>query len=486
MTRIPREVGRRALDLAFPAPDPFAVDPCGWVEKKLRRFIWSKQREILESVRDNRFTAVPSCHGPGKSFIGSCAAGWWIDAHPPGDAEIVTTAPTDHQVKAILWKEIARRHREAEMGGRITLEAKWYRGKRLVDEELIGFGRKPQDYNAEAFQGIHAKYVLIIIDEGCGVPKALFDALETLMTNEYARMLVIGNPDDPTSYFEQICRPGSGWNTIWIPASCTPNFTGEHCPSDVKEQLVTPMWVEERKKKWGEGSPLYQSKVLAQFPEISNDTLITPQMIRLAQQHERPGLGMGTYGFDIARYGPDETVGYRNRDGVIRNVYSARMQPTDRTADAIHMFLNMHGANYVPAVVDVVGLGAGVVDELRRRNLNVIPFNGGESPIDGKRFRNLRAECYWLFREMFEKQEVDLDVLDEDLAAQLTSIKWTVDRWGRIMLESKEDMRRRGLPSPDRADGAMMTTTAGPAMLQRLPQIVISKNITSDLMKRVM
>jgi hypothetical protein len=473
------------MEKAFPPPDPFVDDPHGWVKKKLNGFLWSKQIEIAESVRDNRYTACKACHGPGKSYDASAIAAWWIDVHPPGDAMVVTTAPTDHQVKAILWREISRRHREGDLRGRITLEARWYQGERLVDEELCGFGRKPQDYDADAFQGIHERYVLVIVDEAGGVPKNLFDALETLMTNEYARMLAIGNPDDPTSYFATICQPGSGYNTITIPAWSTPNFTGEYVPQNIAEKLVSPLWVKEREKKWGRGSPLWVSKVEAEFPEITEDTLIIPRWIREAMERELPAVELGNYAFDVARYGSDETVGYRNRGGHVRRVYSRHKQDTRKTAEDISAFLMQEAPQYIPAVVDVVGVGGGVVDNLRAWDLNVIPFDSSESPNDPQRFRNRRAECYWNLRTQFEEGKIDIDPHDEELHAQLGSIKWYVDRWGKINIESKQDMKRRGLPSPDRADALVMACSSL-AVLQEGPVTIVGGTVTGDLLGKVM
>lgn len=476
---------KRAAEKLFVEEDPYILDPDGWVHARLKRHTWSKQKLILESVRDHRYTAVPSCHGPGKSFIASCAAGWWIDVHPPGEAIIVSTAPTDHQVKAVLWKEIGRRRREGNLLGRTTLEAKWYRGSRMIDEELIGFGRKPQDYDEVAFQGVHEKYVLVLIDEACGVPKNLFDALETLLTSELCRMIAIGNPDDPTSYFETICRPDSDWNVIPISAFETPNFTGERVPEDVALRLVSQLWVKERQKKWGISSPLYISKVLGKFPEITSDTLITPRMVRDAQERELPGLALGQYGADVARFGPDETVVYRNRGGRVRLEYSAHQQPTDKTRAAFQMVLLKHGANYIPMNVDVIGIGGGVVDEMHANNFNVIGINVAEPANDPKRFANKRAEMYWSYREMFEREEIDLDPNDEDLAAQLTSIKWSITRKGQILIESKDDMKRRGLPSPDRADASMLSVIPGsPYSTAQLT--ILGKTITGDLLSRVM
>lgn len=483
MSEIFTEAGKRAMARIAPPTDPYVNDPVGWVGAKTRGFLWSKQKEIMASVRDNRFTAVPSCHGPGKSYTASQVAAWWIDGHPKGEAFVVSTAPTDNQVKSILWREISRRHAEAKMPGYITKEAKWYASTELKESELVGFGRKPQDYDEGAFQGIHEKYVLVIVDEAGGVPKNLFDALETLMTNDYARMLAIGNPDDPTSYFESICRPGSGWNTIQIDAFSTPNFTGEYVPQGVSEKLVTPIWVAERAVKWGITSPLYQSKVLAMFPEISDDTLIQPSWVRRAMDRDLPGIGLGCFAYDIARFGTNETVGYRNRDGKVRRVLAKHKQDTVTTANQINLQMVSVGPDYVPAIIDIVGVGGGVYDQLRSRGLNVTPFDGQEQPFEKARYADRRAEVYWKLRNEFEANRIDIDGEDEILQAQLQSLKWYVDRHGKIHIESKDDMKRRRMPSPDRADAMMMSMALD---LSPSPKIIVAKTITGDLLKERM
>jgi hypothetical protein len=111
---------------------------------------------------------------------------------------------------------------------------------------------------------------------------------------------------------------------------------------------------------------------------------------------------------------------------------------------------------FVSAVVDVVGVGADVYDRLIEFGLPVTPYNGGEAPYDKERFVNARAEDYWNPREIFETSEIDIDELDDKVAAQLGSIKWTVDPRGRIKIESKDDMRKRSMPSPDRTDTVAM------------------------------
>jgi phage terminase large subunit len=203
------------------------------------------------------------------------------------------------------------------------------------------------------------------------------------------------------------------------------------------------------------------SKVLGEFPEVADDTLISPKLIRDARENVLDGLDPGQFGGDVARKGRDETVVYRNRGGVIRLVKRLPNQDTMATAGAFALILREAG-NAVPMFVDMIGIGAGVYDRLKEQNLWVVGFDAGGQAYDPTRFVNRRAEAYWELREGFEEGNIDLDELDDDLAAQLQSIKWKTDSRGRKLIESKDDMKKRGLPSPDRADAAMMAFATPP------------------------
>jgi hypothetical protein len=140
--------------------------------------------------------------------------------------------------------------------------------------------------------------------------------------------------------------------------------------------------------------------------------------------------------------------------------------------------------DWLRAIIDVPDVGGGVVDRLAELELPVVPYNGGEAPIDKERFVNARAKDYWTLRERFEQRRSISTPDDDKLAAQLGSIKWGIDSRGRIKIESKDDMRKRGMPSPDRAD-AMAIAFAGRA--NAAPMNVEShagESITGDLMTK--
>lgn len=449
-----------AMRFLYPEPAPYLNSPSAWIKETLNEHVWSKQEEVCQSVVNNKYTAVKACHGPGKSFIASRIGAWWINVHKLGDAFLVTTAPSWPQVQAILWREMRRAHRIGKLPGRMTLECQWYMGEGRSDEELIAMGRKPADYDENAFQGLHARYILIILDEACGIPMSLWTAVKTLATNDNARILAIGNPDDPGTEFAQICKPGTDWNVITISAFDTPNFTGEYVPPEVAENLVTPGWVEERTKDWGEGSPLYVSKILGEFPDISDEYLITPAMITKGIATNLPGLEAGRYGVDVARFGTDKSSIYRNRGGVIRFIDSWGMTDTMRTTGKVVTVLQgHHHLKQIPVVIDVVGVGAGVYDRIKEQGFQAVPFSGAERAYRPDKFQNRRAEAWWGFRVDLENGDIDLDPEDTELISQLQSIKWWTNSSGKIQIESKEDMRKRGVKSPDLGDAAVYSNT---------------------------
>lgn len=452
----------RVAEGLAPQPDPFASDPVGWIRHKLGESVWSKQKAILDSIRDNKYTAVPSAHSTGKSHIAARAIAHWVDTHPIDDVFVVSTAPSAPQVKAILWRYLKQIKRKGDLPGYIT-EAEIPEWK--IDGRLVGWGRKPADLTSpeeamQAFQGIHAKYVLVVLDEAGGIPEWLWNAVDTLVTSSTNRVLAIGNPDDPASHFEKICRPGSGWNVLPVSAYDCPAFTGEAVPEEIEANLVSREWVEERRNNWGEDSPLFISKVLAKFPLSSDDTLIPVEWIRNAIERDFSGPAIADHGkwvVDVASTGRDEaTFGYW-RGGMFRILKAIRgVNDTMKIVGWMSTFVAKHPAT--KGIIDADGLGWPVFNRARELDIPVSPFRAGVRAFKPKRFVNRRSEQWWAVRGLFEAGLVDIDPKDETLHSQLGSIRWSEDSAGRIKVETKKEMKQRGLPSPDRADTLMMVT----------------------------
>lgn len=433
-------------------------DPVQW-NREQGVWVWSKPAEIMRSVQAHRHTAVPAGFDVSKTFTAAGIAAHWIEAHPPGSARVWSSAPTDDQVKANLWFEIGRMHRRANLPGRITLNAEWYIGPR-GGEELIGRGRKPADLvdkeqAMQTFSGAHAQYMLVILDEAGGIPDWMWDAAEGLAANDSSRILAIGNPGPSDTRFAEVCAPGSGWNVIKVSVFDSPNFTGEAVPQLVKDVLVSRTWEEERRERWGVDNPLYRSRALAEFSDSSDDiNVITPALIRKAHALELPGVEAGAFALDVARMGADKSELYRDRGGVIRHVQSWRKTDTAEMRFAV-MAITLRLPD-VPIVVDADGLGAGTYDEMKRAGRKVVPYTATAPVSQPKRFDSRRAEMWWSFREEIEDGLIDLDPADEELAAQLQQPRWWLTAKNKIAVETKDDMRTRGKPSPDKADAAIM------------------------------
>jgi hypothetical protein len=489
-------------------------DPLSCIHNRLHEVTWSKQNAIVDSVHRHRKTAVRSCHASGKTWLAARIAATWLTAHRSGDAFVVTTAPTGRQVRAILWREIGRVHGMAKLPGR-TNQTEWYMEMITGKEELVAFGMKPDDFSPTAFQGIHARFVLVIFDEADGIAQALWDAADSLVANDASRFLAIGNPDNPLSEFARVCQPGSGFNVLSISAFDTPNFTHEQIPKDVADQLVGHIYVEEKRRKWAPNwqwvdskgtvvdaqhgirvvpppgvevttsNPLWQSKVLGQFPNQSRaDSLIPIQWILRSQRADLPPIGANHLGVDVGGGGDASTIAHR-RGPVIRIIHEDHNPDTMQTTGALVGFIKTTGAAL--AKIDAIGIGKGVTDratevrqelallndEAHQPKWEAVAVGVGESPwpadtfeypegMDPEGFLNLRAQLYWYLRIAFERNRIDIDPDDLDLAAELVEIKYKRTSAGKIQIESKAEAKRRGVASPNRTEAVMLSLAPKP------------------------
>lgn len=426
-------------------------DPARWIHDRLGEHVWSKQREILRSVRDKRRTAVHSCHDSGKSFIAARIAAWWIDTHPLGEAFVITSAPTARQVRAILWREIGRAHAKG-LPGR-TNQTEWFVTMPNGKEELVALGMKPSDTDPAAFQGFRARYLLVIFDEACGIPSNLWDAADSMISTKDSRFLAIGNPDDPDSEFAKVCSPGSGWNVIGIDAFDTPNFTDEIIPEHLSNILISKIWTDEKRRKWGEDNPLWIAKIRGRFPENTKDGLIPLSWIKAAQLRELDPVGTGELGVDVGG-GRDKNTIAHARGPVVRIIWRDQNPDTMQTCGRVIIVLNETKA--LVAKVDEIGIGRGVVDRGREQGKPFVGINVGRKAKNEEAYTNLRAEGYWNLRERFQNGSIDIDPDDDDLAAQLVDLTYKPVSGGKIQVVSKEELRKKLGRSPDDADAVML------------------------------
>lgn len=458
----------------------YFYDPVLWAEERAGLILWSKQKEILRSISKNKRTAVKSCHSIGKTFISAVAAAWWVDTR--FNSMVQSTAPTYEQVHAQLWEEIRKLHTEVGLPGQVNEADQWKRpmmneGTGRTKNILVGQGRKPADNNIHGFHGIHRPDgVLTLLDEGCGLHQSLFTGAEAITTAEIDRQLTTGNPDDPDTEFGKIfAELGHLWNLITVSAFDTPNFTGEaeELRKKYKDDpekaayvermlrgLPQPDTIEEQKEAWGEDSPRYLSKVLAEFPLVSEDSLFTPAELAtgLANKLEPMETPFKVLGVDPARYGNDKAAVVLNTDGKIEVVQTYQTMDLMQLAARVHKHALDLEVDQVR--VDAVGLGGGVMDRLVQlsnaagKPYVVIEMVASASPPDRTLHRNARAYWYDSMKHKLRSGHIELPE-DKDLLNEMSRVRYEYPN-GIMKIESKEDMRRRGVESPDILDAAVI------------------------------
>ena len=440
--------------------EEYLTDPALWAKEVLGKTLWSKQREIAQSIVDNTHTAVVSCNGAGKSGLAGILAVWWVAVHEVRDVAVICSAPTYIQIARVLFKEIQDNFRLAgdhgvKLPGYITQSQEW----KLEDGTVMAWGRRPADKDiVSAFQGIHRRYVMVILDEAGGIPHDLYTATEAVTNTEGARVLAIGNPDQRGTPFHKIFKEDPTWHKIKISAYDTPNFTGEEIPEELKPLLIQREWVERQKISWGEDSARFKSKILAEFPDEADNTFFSQSNLDKGIDTEIPDdtENKAVLGVDVARFGEDESVAYINRAGRLRKLDSWSKATAIETANRIHRLAVDNGVTEVR--IDAAGLGGPVVDLVANMSNNkylVISMLGSAASPDRTRWHNARAANYDALREGLASGQIDLDPDDKTLLDELLMIQYKFTPKGAILIESKDDMRSRGVKSPDHLDAAV-------------------------------
>jgi hypothetical protein len=461
-------------------------DPEAFVSDVLDKRWHQKQREVANSFLTNTRTAVKSANGCGKSDVVSDLILWTIAVNEPGDTLCLLTAPSLQQIGSIIMPFLKTGKQVAAsngfiLPGDVREDLTWKCDGPQGSVELVR-GKRPADKDiVSTFQGVRGKYrTNVFMDEAGGLPEDLFVGAEAVTTQEGSRIIGIGNPDRTGTYFHRIFTDdnlGKLWSRQTISAFDLPTFTGEIVYEDSERQsnllrvLTTPEKVEERRLMWGEGSARWQSKVLGEFPDAADDSLFPQSTIDKAfdntiepDEDERPVLGL-----DVARYGADSTQLYINVGGKIRryndgNPDSGQWSKTDLITTARRAHQAAQSTNAKLINVDANGVGSGVVDALLTLNeFNDAMYDVGaiftaNSSSDNTRWLNQRAELYDTFRQKMQDGLIDLDYDDTDLREQLISSTFKFSSRGSLQITSKEDMRKRGLSSPDSLDAVLLST----------------------------
>lgn len=424
----------------------FRTEPDFFFEEVLGVELWEKQRQIALSVRDNPRTTVRSCHSAGKTFTMARIALWFLFSHVP--SVVITTAPTERQVKNQFWRELRRAHQNA----RYPLGGKLLKTEYNIDEDhfAIGFSVSEGEDGGDKFQGWHSENILIIGDEASGLHPSVMPAIEGVMAGGNARLVLDGNPTKNTGDFADSWK-NPAYNLIHISAFDTPNLqTGE----TVVPGLVSADWVEHM-KRYGTDSDIYRVRVLGLPPKKDADTLIPLERVEAAIGADRERYGYhDVIGVDVARFGDDRTALVRRVGNWAKVLDIIQDADTMQVAGMCMLYLR----KYPDAAmhIDITGgLGAGVYDRLKEQEYKdrVRGVNVASKPADQEHFDNIRDEGWHEMGEWLR----DAVLEPHDDWVQLAHPKYKISSSGKTKLEGKEDMKKRGVASPDVGDALALT-----------------------------
>jgi len=272
------------------------------------------------------------------------------------------------------------------------------------------------------------------------------------MSGHSATTLLLGNPTRSSgTFYESQTRMAHAW---WVRRwSC------------LDSPLVSDEFVEEIKLRYGEESNAYRIRVLGEFPLADDDTIIPIHLAEAARDRdiEVPENTQPIWSLDVARFGTDRSVLCKRTGPVVTELTHWQGLDLMQTVGRIKGEYDGLPLSLRPAelLVDSIGLGAGVVDRLRELGLPTRGINVSEAPSMKGTYQNLRTELIFKVRGWLEERGSKLPA-NEDLIAELTSIRYSFSSAGKMKAESKDDMRRRGLRSPDLAD-ALCLSMAGEA-----------------------
>lgn len=445
-------------------------DPWGFIERFFgEQPAIPKQREVLDSIRDNKETYVPSCHDSGKTWVAARALIWFLYAHP-GDSIVISTAPTFQQVVDLLWREVS----SAFGKQKFPLFIPGKSGRLLQTKLELGpkwFATGITSDDAVNYQGFHASNILVVLDEADGIKKEIWNALEGVLTSANAKLLAIGNPLDPTSEFAARVRNARAprARVIRIAADDVLPYTdaGSH------PYLLQRAWVEDKKDKWGETSALYLGKVLAQWPDQNVDTLIPIPWLLRAKNRAVP-RGIRTLGVDVARFGSDRTVRTLLEGNWL--VWTKATEKEDTVQTATRVLSDITQFEPAMTAIDETGVGAGVLDQVRaiKRNAPVIGVNNGSEPSDKTKYANRGSEMWWNVRLAFETDQVGFSMDDPEAVDELIAdlnrptyeyvkeSRLKVDKFGLPRGKSEYGLstEERAAASPDRGDSFVLAYNA--------------------------
>jgi len=412
----------------------------------------------------NRVT-VRSCHGPGKTHWLAQIMHWWNYCFY---ARVVCTAPKEKQLKTRLWPRYRKILRGSIPGYRDTIEVTATEVKVANDQDWGCSAETASD--PENMSGYHDEPQLFLVDEASArVLDPMFPVIEGTLTTVGSVLVIIGNPTRTSGEFHA-SHNKSGTKELYYRMHITPE----------QSRFIDDNWMKSMAAKYGKKSPVYLVRARGEFAGTEANQLIPLEWIEEAFGRERgeegsiPRLRISV---DVADGGDDETVvtgalhyqSYLKILKIRRFSFASSVAPIKSAEEGVRMFNDLKGNtdNGDDFVIDSIGVGAGTAGILIMSGHSVVTYKGGAASDDTTMWRNRRTQSYMVWRDGLRDGRIDIDenVFDEsqdpdqdwdDYVAQMCSVHTKPGQERVEDLETKEELKRRNIKSPDLSDSSIM------------------------------
>lgn len=441
------------------------------------------QIDVAYDLRDYPRVSVKSGQGVGKTGVEAALLLWFLVCfHFP---RIVATAPTKQQLHDVLWAEVDKWMSNSPL---LSMLLKWTKTYvYMIGYEKRWFAVARTATKPENMQGFHEDNMLFIVDEASGVADPIMEAITGTLAGENNKLLLMGNPTKTSGTFYES-------HTVDRTLYRCHTVNAENSKRTNKENIAA------MKRKYGADSNVVRVRVYGEFPEQEDDVFIPISWLEASCQTEMSDItakALGKYrndagilqpvdvrgvthiqiGCDVARFGDDKTcIGFRVNE-VVQIFKKYNGQDTSWTASNIAILYKSLKQNFkykekIAVVVDDGGVGGGVVDQLKAlkrtepkvyEDMEIIPVNFGQ-PIKHKYYADSTTFMMGVVKDLIapfdeadntHKPEIILPN-DNDLVGQLSCRKYSFTSNSKQKVESKKDMKDRGLHSPDEADCVLL------------------------------
>jgi len=445
-----------------------------YIEKVLELKTWSGMRYVCEQVQTKQRTSVRAAHGLSKTITGAAIATTFLNLYFP--SVVITTAPTNTQVKNLLWKEIGSIY--SRQGDILNGEANLQEVRVAPDWYMLGFSTD----KAVRMEGFHSPNILWILDEAKGLPQWVYDAVEGSLTGGFSRVLEISTTDGADQQCPLRVHHTSDrdkWNCAKFSAFDSPFAAPEDFPEYKKHlnpilykygkprkgsewsidlsnkiQIVTPEYIRDH-EDWKVKRPdLWQTKILGDYSTQTEYNVIPLEWIESAVNAEvdNSAATERKYGLDVARMGADKSVLTPIFGKVVDWQVSWGKTKTMVTVGKVRQIVGEEDL----VQVDSCGVGSGVFDRLAELGQPTIGLDSAATPFDDKTYANLKVEMWFAARERFEQQFEEGNTLsipdDKGLIEDLSGARYRPRSDGKLIMEDKQVFKKRLGHSPDQGD----------------------------------